>query len=272
MIARINRVIQRNLALAQLAIQSAVEYRFNFMVDAVLQPAMSVLIEITLWYAVFKSLGQTQILGFSRERYFAYALWAPFFSRIAVSWMYEFKMIDEIYSGAVNAVLTRPVSFFEYYLSQLLGYKFITTMVSLVFPLVFGVIFHLSVEFWRIPWAILLVLYYMILIHMMGFTIACIAFFLNRAESLTMNKNLALWVLSGELFPLDLMPQPYRDILIHLPFSNGVYVPVGYITGRFGHLVVWQGFLSVSAGILFFGLLNHVLWKQGLKRYTGTGA
>ncbi|MGZ3685036.1 MAG: hypothetical protein ACXVCI_14340 [Bdellovibrionota bacterium] len=107
----------------------------NFITDAVAQPLMSALIEILLWFAVFRSVGGREIAGFSRENYLAYAIWASFVARITSNWMYEFRMIDDVESGSVNTLLARPVSFFEYYLSQFMGYKVITSVFSLIFPL-----------------------------------------------------------------------------------------------------------------------------------------
>ncbi len=63
-----------------------------------------------------------------------------------------------------------------------------------------------------------------------SFLVSCAAFFLNKIHSFTAAKNLALWVISGEIIPLDLMPEPFRTILIALPFSSGVFIPVGYLT------------------------------------------
>jgi len=57
-----------------------------------------------------------------------------------------------------------------------------------------------------------------------------------------------------------------------LPFASGVYTPVGFITGRFGPEHLLQGFLSITGGLLFFGLIAMLLWRQGLRRYSGQGA
>lgn len=48
-------------------------------------------------------------------------------------------MIEEIESGTVDGIIVRPISFYEYYFSQLMGYKFITTLTSLLIPL--GIMF-----------------------------------------------------------------------------------------------------------------------------------
>lgn len=264
--------LKRNLAFANLAVVSNLEYRLNYFVDAILQPTLTTGIEMLLWYAVFKGAGATEIAGFSREYYLAYALWAAFFARICTSWMYEYRMIQEIDSGSINSLLVRPMSFYEYYFSQLMGYKFITTLVSMLVPFFAIMAFELPTRFERLPLAFALEFYYLILVHSISFVVASCAFYLNKVYALTGAKNLALWLVTGELFPLDLMPEPIKSIVIALPFSAGVYVPVGYLTGRLDIGVVWQSFISVTIGIVIVNALGAWMWRKGVNIYSGTGA
>lgn len=263
---------KRNLAFSHLAIVSNLEYRLNYFIDALVQPILTTLIEILLWYAVFKGAGVDQINGFGRESYLAYALWGAFFARITTSWMYEFRMITEIESGTINSLLVRPVSFYEYYLSQLMGYKVMTTAISLMVPVIAVQFFNLPTDLSRLPLAVLLGFWYLVFIHSISFLISCCAFWFNKIHSFTVAKNLGLWLLSGELFPLDLLPTYAQKIMIALPFSAGVYLPVGYLTGRVDSSQIFSGFISIGIGILVVNLIGSMLWKQGIKGYTGTGA
>jgi ABC-2 type transport system permease protein len=263
---------RRNLGFFRLAVITNLEYRVNYLTDAVLQPALATLIEITLWIAVFRSAGRAEIGGFTQEYYLAYVLWAAFLGRITTTWMYEYRMIEEIELGTVNSLLARPVSFFEYYLSQFMGYKLVTSAISLVFPLAVSLYFLLPTDFSRLPGALALVFYYLFFVHTLSFCIACLAFRLNKVTSFTVAKNLGLWLFSGELFPLDLLPEPWKGIFISLPFANAVYIPVGYLTGRADHSLLLQGFASATVGIAVAGLVAYGLWRSGLRRYSGTGA
>ncbi len=199
-------------------------------------------------------------------------MWGTFLARITSNWMYEFKMVDEIESGSINGLLVRPMSFFEYYLSQFMGYKMITTICSMMIPFLAVWIFKMPTEFSRLPIAFLLVFYYLFLVHAISFIVSSVAFTLTRIHSLTVAKNLAFWILSGELVPVDLVPEPYRHWILSLPFCNAVYIPVGYITGRIPIEMVWHGFATTTYGILIAGAIGYALWKNGLKKYVGTGA
>lgn len=263
---------RRNLGFFKLAIVSNLEYRLNFLMDAIVQPTITSLVEMVLWMALFKGAQATQIGGFAQEYYLAYALWATFIARITVNWMYEFKMIEEIEQGNINSILSRPMTYYEYYLSQLLGYKAITTLASIIFPIGIILALKLPTHWDRIPVTLALIFYYLIFVYSMSFCISTLAFFFNKVHSLTVTKNLALWLLTGELFPLDLMPEYWRKIFVALPFSNGAYIPVGYITGRIGDAELIQGFYSITISLIIVTTLGWMLWRRGMKVYAGTGA
>lgn len=264
--------LKRNLSFFILAIKTQLEYRLNFVADALAQPLITSWIEMLLWKAVFFGIAGSTLGGFEKEAYLAYALWAAFISRISSNWMYEFRMIEEIESGSINALLTRPFSFYEYYFSQFMGYKFITTSASLLIPLGLGFALDLPIEYSRLPLALGLVTCYLFFIFTLSFIVAITAFHLTRVSSLTVAKNLALWLFSGELVPLDLFPEAIAKVLIYLPFSNAVYTPVGYLTGRFGTEVILRGYLSTLIGSLILGVIAWIYWKKSVRTYAGTAA
>jgi ABC-2 type transport system permease protein len=264
--------LRKNLAAARLAVLNQLEYRINYLIDAVVQPMLSTTIEVTIWMALLTGMGMNSLGGFGREYYLSYALWASFVGRITSNWMYEYIMLDEIDSGRVNSILVRPISFFEFYLSQFLGYKMVTASFTFLLPLAACLIWKAPVLPERLPAMLLLTGYFLLFTYTVSFCVSCTAFFMNRAVSLTAMKNMLFWAVSGELIPLDLYPEPLKSILLHSPFASGVYVPVAYITGRVGHDMLWQSFISITGGIVIMAGLGYVLWQKGMRTYTGTGA
>ena len=59
-----------------------------------------------------------------------------------------------------------------------------------------------------------------------------LAVFCLSISGVAAGSTAQITMLTGELFPLDLVPQPFRDIVLALPFANAVFLPVGYLTGR----------------------------------------
>lgn len=263
---------RRNLAFCNLAIVTNLQYRFNFIIDSLVQPTITAGAEIILWMALFNVGNITTMGGFSKDMYLAYAIWAPFLGRIGISWMYESMMVEEVATGNINIILTRPISFYEYYLSQLLGYKVVTTLVSILVPIFLTSHFNLPIHLSRLPLALCLVVAYLFLVHNLSFIVSSLAFFMTKVKSFTLVKNLTLWLLAGELVPLDLMPPVLAKILLHLPFSASVYIPVSYITGRCEVDLIYRGFMSILIGFILTSGIAWWMWKKGLRDYTGTGA
>lgn len=266
------QLLKRNLAFFRLGIQTNLEYRFNFFIDAAVQPAMTALIEVFLWFALFAALKSDTLNGFPKENYLAYVIWSAFIGRVAVSWMYEHLMMEEIETGSINAIILRPMTFFEYYLSQLMGYKLIVYVCSAMVPLSIVYYFNLPTDLSRLPLVTLMIFYYLVFIHALSFLTACFAFFLNRVRSFTLVKNFSIYIMSGELFPLDLLPEFWKNLFLKLPFSSGVYLPVGYLTGRVGTDMMLQGFINISFALAIVLVMSYFVWKKGLGSYSGTGA
>ncbi len=269
---RFSSLIRRNLATARLAILSQLEYRLNFFVDACLQPLLLIAVEGVLWWSIFSSSGSATIKGFPRDAYLAYVVWAGFFGRLSANWMYESKMCREIELGTINAIITRPISFYEYYFSQFMGYKALCTAASLIIPIIISVGAGFSIRWFYLPAALALLFCYLVFTYTLSYCVAVCGFFTTRVSSFTAVKNFTLWLLCGDLFPLDLLPSPLARIILALPFCCGVYLPISLLTGRQSLEVVPQGCLSLAIGTLLAGYLGRVLWRRGISTYAGTGA
>ncbi len=268
----IKRVIRVFVQTAKLAMLSNLEYRFNFILDACVQPIISTSIDIMFWTSLFTLMGKDSFAGYGLKSYLGYLLWATFFSRISSNWMYEFRMIREIESGAINSILTRPFTFYEFYCGQFLGYKFLTAGVSFLIPLCIGFWWDFSIQHERLPFVLIMLVYNLFFIYSMSFLVSSLGFLFTKVNALTYSKNLILFLLSGEMFPLDLFPENVKNILIHLPFAAGCYIPVGYLTGRVSNDLFFSTFLSITIGMIAVMGVAILIWRAGVQRYSGTGA
>jgi ABC-2 type transport system permease protein len=261
-----------SLGFARVAILANLEYRLNFIIDAVIQPFLYCLVEFMFWLGIFRWSGSLTINGHDRSSYFAYALMIPFFTRISTNWMYEFRMTSEVSSGRVNAILARPVTFYHVHLSELLGYKFIVALCSFWLPFAVLSFFDLPLIMNRLPLAVAMLALAVIFTYNLGFILSGLAFYFTRVGSFTVMKNMLMWVLAGEVLPVDALPEFIRPLVLNLPFVCGGYLPVAYLTGRIQEDLMLRGFVSVTLGIVVTGIMGSLLWRRGLRSYTGTGA
>jgi ABC-2 type transport system permease protein len=259
-------------ASAKLAVQSQLEYRFNALADWCLNPLMSTVVELAMWWTMFDAMGVSALGGFPREYYLSYVTWAAFFSRISANWMYEFRMLNEVESGSINAILVRPISFYEFYLGQFLGYKGVTALFSLWLPGLIALWLGGTTDFWRLPAALILIFFYLVFTYTLSFCIMTLSFRLTKVSSFTVTKNFFIWLASGELFPMDLLPGPLRELTYYFPFSSACYIPVGFLTHRLGWDELVRGIGTTTLWTVGVGGLAWFSWRRGLRIYTGTGA
>lgn len=260
------------LVYAKLAIHSNIEYRFNFLVDSWVNPLVSTTVEMAMWWTMFQAMGVKILGGFSREYYLSYVTWAVFFSRISANWMYEFRMTQEVESGSLNSILVRPMNFYEFYLGQFIGYKGISVLASFWLPMGLALIIGGTTDLARLPFAILLLFFYLVFTYTLSYCVVSLAFRLTKIGAFTVTKNFFVWLASGELFPLDLLPVSIQKWVHWFPFASGCYVPVGFLTHRLGWEALAQGFIVCIIWTIIFGIIGMLSWKQGLKTYSGTGA
>jgi ABC-2 type transport system permease protein len=234
-------------------------------------PLCYFLVEAAFWSGLIASSGNSTLGNFAVRDYLGYFLYT-LLQLGSMNWRFERAMIAEINSGAVNALLLRPSSFFEYHLGLLLGQKLITAVVML--PVIAGIARAWDLPFHaeRVPMVLLMGFSYVILLFSLHFAVAAMAFFFDNVYSLNNSKNMIVWILTGDLMPLDLLPSPMREWVIALPFSCGVYRPAAYLSGRIELEDFMAGFISLAVSAVIFGLLARLVWERGLRRYGGTGA
>lgn len=272
LIYRLRCKLRTYKALASLTQKNLLTYRFNFITDAIIQPVVTAIVEFLLWKAIFRFTSMEKLGEFPPESYYSYALLVSFFARVGSNWMYEFRMIEEIESGNINMILSKPLSFFEYYLIQFYSYKILVLIGSLGVPFLVITWLKYPLHWERIPLALVVTFQYLFVVYCMSYLVAMAAFKMTKVSSLTVAKNLGLWILSGELFPLDLFPSPIKDVFILLPFSCAAYIPVGYLSGRFEIDIMLRSLFINFIWILLFIAPSILIWKRLIRSYSGTGA
>lgn len=155
---------------------------------------------------------------------------------------------------------------------------------------------HLSERLARLPFTILLIIFFFVLYpqatwipswqgiilgslgivlafvlrFLIQYNFALFAFWTERATALEQFWFLFYLFLSGMVAPLDVFPVAIREILFWTPFPYLIYFPASVLVGVPVSLV--QGFAVIFAWIVSLWIVNRWLWRAGLKHYSGMGA
>lgn len=104
-----------------------------------------------------------------------------------------------------------------------------------------------------------------------GYWLALLAFWITRADSLLALQDALIFLLAGQVAPVNLLPGVLRQVAVWLPFRYMVGFPVEVLTGQAVGADLALGF-AVQVGWLLVALtLYLVLWRQGVRRYTAVG-
>jgi ABC-2 type transport system permease protein len=211
--------------------------------------------------------------GFSQSDFVLYYLCQLLIGSFVTSHiMWELAM--EIKEGQFSTQLVRPMSFYQFTFLRNLSWRIIRTALFAPFFIVLlfayrgflgDVHLNLSIGFWLS----------FLLGHLVSFSIVAmmsmIALFTQEVMSIFELYYVPMLFLSGQLFPVSLLPQWATNISKWLPFYYTTGAPTEVLIGRVQgsdvpHVLVMQvGWIVVAF------LISKVLWKKGLKHYTGVG-
>lgn len=180
----------------------------------------------------------------------------------------------EIKEGVFSAQIVRPVKWLEFMLVRNFTWRCIR--LSLFLPwfllflflyrdqlgttdLYFGWQFWLSVALGHCV-SVLTVL-----------TMSLIALFVQEAWSIFEIYYLPMLFLSGQLFPISLYPEWAQRLADWLPFYYTVGAPTEILVGRTPIGEMGPTMLAQLAWVLLMALGFRLMWRFGLKHYTGVG-
>ena len=101
--------------------------------------------------------------------------------------------------------------------------------------------------------------------------IGMIGFWFLEVSSLLFVYMLFSFFLSGHMFPLDMLPEPWRTIIEWLPLQYLAYFPSAVFLGKIQGAELVKGLLIEVLWIVFFIFLSRLLWRRGINRYSGFG-
>lgn len=100
-----------------------------------------------------------------------------------------------------------------------------------------------------------------------------LSFWLTEIWGIAAIRNLLTGLLSGAIFPLDLLPGKIESIMLMTPFPYMTYIPSKLICdANFDIEIVNKGLFISLVWVLILGFIVFLLMKNGLKKYTSHGA
>jgi ABC-2 type transport system permease protein len=276
---RIRPALNKYVNIFRAALIERMTYRADFLLATFLR-FLPMVTTILLWEAIYAGADESQLgstnIRFTKNQMIAYLL------LVHVSRMFSSMpglstgIAREIRDGSLKKYLVQPLDMIGYLLSYRVAHKTSYIMAS---ALPYGVLFSLCRGFFDGPspdvltwlaWVVSLLLAFLV-----GFffevCMGMIGFWFLEITSLLYIVMTVNFFVSGHMFPLDLLPSPWPQILKSMPFAYLAYFPAAVILGKIQGPELVEGLLIGLAWAVGLIVLSVFLYRRGLRHYSAFG-
>jgi len=227
------------------------------------------LVAMFVWLA---ASGQDGIQGIQRSEFVAYYLVLILVNQVTYS-QANWTLGDVIREGLLNNWLLRPISPFYQVLSSEFAGKFVYLIFTIPLTVLLGLVLRptFDLSFQQISFFLLSLILAWGLRFLWGYWIALLAFWFTRADALLALQDSLVFIFSGMIAPVSLLPGFLQNIAIFLPFRYMVGFPVEIFTNQLTLTEIGLGVIIQSTWLIVALTLCSLLWKNGLQRYSAIG-
>jgi len=261
------------LKVFDIGLQNTFVYRWNFLLRSVfgLVPLAGT---VFIWRAIFSERGGG-VAGYDYAGMIFYFLMVLLVDNLVTPTEDEWQIAADIRDGQINSFLTKPMHYLSYRMTLFASYRLLYTLVTL--PMVAGIFFvfreyiTLPQHWWTWPIGALSVMMAALIQFFLAYSLAMMAFWILEISTIVFIFFSFEYFLSGQLFPLDLMPHWLQAALHWMPFTYELYFPVSVFLEKNTGAALWQG-LAIQAGwMVAMYLVAKTMWRLGVRRYQAVG-
>jgi ABC-2 type transport system permease protein len=98
-----------------------------------------------------------------------------------------------------------------------------------------------------------------------------VAFWADHVWSLLVMLRFILYFTGGGMIPLSLFPDYFQSAVSYLPFPYLASFPIRCFMGRVGTEEYMASLGIMAVWIVITAIISRLIWRSGLKRYSGVG-
>lgn len=260
----------------RIALEERLVYRGDFALGTLMR-FLPIITQIFLWKAIYESLGgQAKVADYTYPDMVAYYLLTMVGRAFSSMPGLASGVARQIRDGEVKKFLIQPVDMVGFLLISRVAHKLAYYSVAL-FPFVF--VFFLCRSYFTAGWPEWDVLAAFVASLVLGFllgyflevSIGLSGFWFLEVSSLLFVYMLLSFFLSGHMFPLDMLPSPYQQLVDLLPLKYLAYFPAAVLLGKIDSADLGREIGLEACWLIFFIVLSRILWNRGTRHYSGFG-
>lgn len=258
----------------RIALQERLVYRGDFALGTLMR-FLPIVTQIFLWYAVFAARDGKPLAGYNYEDFVAYYLLTMVARAFSSMPGLASGIAAQIRSGEIKKFLIQPIDLLGFLLLGRVAHKLAYYLVAI---LPFALVFYLCRDFfpgWPSLTSLSAGVLSLVLAFFLGFYLeACmglVGFWWLEVSSLLFVYMLFSFFLSGHMFPLDILPEPWKTLVMMTPLPYLAYFPAAVLLGKIQGWELIRGLAFETGWVLFFIGLSRAMFHYGTRRYSAFG-
>jgi ABC-2 type transport system permease protein len=275
------KTLTTSWVILRISLEERLVYRGDFALSTLMR-FLPIVTQIFLWGAVFSAIDAgagsgktTSIVGYSYNDMIAYYLLTMISRSFSSMPGLASGIARDIRDGNIKKFLIQPVDMLGYLLLYRTAHKLVYYVIALApFVLVF---FLCRGYFHGWPDGTTLAAFFasLAMSFLLGFfleaALGMIGFWFLEVSSLLFVYMLFNFFCSGHMFPIDMLPGVFGQIVKALPLQYLAYFPAAVFLGKIqGAALVW-GLTAEFAWVVVSLFACRFLFYLGTKRYSGYG-
>ena len=260
----------------RIALEERLVYRGDFALGTLMR-FLPIITQIFLWWAVFDAIGSgRRLAGYTFHEMVAYYLLSMLARAFSSMPGLASNVAKQIREGEIKKFIIQPVDMVGFLLLSRIAHKIAYyTVAILPFALVFFLCRGYFTEGWPSAPHLLAFFVSLILAFLLGYfmdlCIGLVGFWFLEVSSLLFVYMLLSFFLSGHMFAIDILPEPWRQIVDLLPLKYLAYFPAAVFLEKIpaNQLATQIAIEFVWLGV--FIALARWMFARGLRRYSGYG-
>jgi ABC-2 type transport system permease protein len=265
-----------------ISLEERLAYRGDFILGTAMR-FLPIVTQVFLWTAVFAATSRPDIAGYSRNDIVAYYLLTMITRAFSSMPGLAGGIARSIRDGSVKKYLVQPVDYVSFLLAARIAHKLVYYAVAI---LPFAVVFWICRSYFPpLPDALTVAAFAvsLLLSFLLGFfmeaTLGMLGFWLLETTSIVFAYMLVQYLLSGHMFPLDMLAAiptgiagtSLADLVRWLPFEYTAYFPAAVWLGKVRGADLAGSLLIEAAWVVIMAVACRLAWQRGTRRYAAYG-
>jgi ABC-2 type transport system permease protein len=256
-------------------IQNNLTYRFNFLARAIFG-LVPLLATLSVWRTIYSGNAPGSEVGtYTFPEMISYYLLVTVVDALTAVNEDDWQIAADIKDGNISQFLLKPIDYLLYrlclFVAGRLSYMAVAAIPLVLFILSLHHDFMLPANGTTLILFLLSVTMTALLQFFMSYAMALLAFWVLEVSTFIFILFALEYIASGHLFPLDILPQGFAQILSFTPFPYQMYFPIALYMGKISGTRLVQGLLVQASWVgLAYGFAVF-MWQRGIRKYSAVG-